>query len=391
MFEQSIAKLSNPNYLGKYEVVDGLVRDFVGAVMNADTEADIISASHQFAKIFAGHDPEYTQVEGWCDRFHLGRDLVKYMDVDDEQNFFDIVRTAFIEFARQLMTMVIKMDSEEQGRKALDELIGQFSSILLGAGAMVVGDDLIKSHVAGYTRKSGVHVHPYDRAGGAHPQPVNHPRLSENSKKVLIANPHRPSKPSTWHSPQSIATFVPNGDAPATLNGVPFTTWRDHPKTKDGWSFCDGINWDLEEPDMPEVEGKHASAGVVIQEPDGRVWVAHPTNAFGGYQATWPKGTIDPGENTQGAACRETWEETGLKVRIVGLLGDFEKTTSVSRMYLAVREGGTPIQMGWETQAMSLVPMKDLRRVLNMPNDQAIVDALESAAKSPQNAKVSDK
>ena len=38
------------------------------------------------------------------------------------------------------------------------------------------------------------------------------------------------------------------------------------------------------------------------------------------------------------------------------------------------------------TQAMSLVPMKDLAEVLNMPNDKAIIDALMKHAEAPQNA-----
>ena len=33
---------------------------------------------------------------------------------------------------------------------------------------------------------------------------------------------------------------------------------------------------------------------------------------------------------------------------IVGVLGDFERTTSVARFYVAERVGGTPSRQGWE-------------------------------------------
>ncbi len=36
-------------------------------------------------------------------------------------------------------------------------------------------------------------------------------------------------------------------------------------------------------------------AGVIIREPDGRVWIMHPKGAFGGYKATFPKGSADKG------------------------------------------------------------------------------------------------
>ena len=47
------------------------------------------------------------------------------------------------------------------------------------------------------------------------------------------------------------------------------------------------------------------TAGVVITEPDGRVWVFEPLNHFDGYEHTWPKGRPDPGEGLREAAIRE--------------------------------------------------------------------------------------
>ena len=118
---------------------------------------------------------------------------------------------------------------------------------------------------------------------------------------------------------------------------------------------------------------KSVGAGVVIEEPDGRVWLTAPTNGFGGYNATFPKGTAEPGLSLQANAIKEAFEETGLQVRITGIVGDFERTTSIARMYTARRVGGDPTKMGWETQAVQLVPKEKLLEAMNMPSDKEIV------------------
>lgn len=242
--------------------------------------------------------------------------------------------------------------------------------------------DLMKAHVKGYSRKDGTYVPPHERKDGPGAAPrapiVHHSRLSHNGSPVQIKNPTHPSSHTTWHNPKAVATFVPDGDVPMSINGVPIARWKDHPRTPEGWEYCDGVNEALHEPPFELPPGKHAGSGVVILEPDGRVWLTHPSNAFGGYHATWPKGSVDPDESMQAAACRETFEETGLKIEIVGFLGDFDKTTSRARMYLAKRAGGSPVEMGWESQAMSLSPIDKLRDILNMNNDHAIVEALEA-------------
>jgi len=85
---------------------------------------------------------------------------------------------------------------------------------------------------------------------------------------------------------------------------------------------------------MVSVAGKKQSSGVIILEPDGRVWVVEPTNHFGGYEHTFPKGKIDGDWLTsQENAVKEAWEESGLHVKITGYFGDYEKSTSVTRYY----------------------------------------------------------
>src|SRR3546814_3051951 len=85
--------------------------------------------------------------------------------------------------------------------------------------------------------------------------------------------------------------------------------------------------------------GKVASSGVIVEEPDGRVWLVGPTNGFGGYRSTFPKGNAEPELSLQANAIKEAFEETGLRVKITGFVGDFTRTTSVARLYRAVRVG----------------------------------------------------
>ncbi len=67
---------------------------------------------------------------------------------------------------------------------------------------------------------------------------------------------------------------------------------------------------------LPEVEV--CAGGVVIK--DGKIVVLRRKNGV------WlmPKGHVDPGETLEEAACREVWEETGLRARVGALLGENE-------------------------------------------------------------------
>ena len=132
----------------------------------------------------------------------------------------------------------------------------------------------------------------------------------------------------------------------------------------------------LNEPPPP----KHSlplASGVVAVEPDGRIWMVSPTNKFGGYETTFPKGKLDhDGLSLQANAIKEGYEESGLKVRITGYLGDFKRSTSITRLYLAERVGGNPTDMGWESQAVRLVPPEEWGKHLKNPSDQPVLAAL---------------
>lgn len=218
-------------------------------------------------------------------------------------------------------------------------------------------------------------------AGACRDRPVDgpesglHPMRDERGRPVAIRHPSRPSPPSSWFDPEAAATFVPGGPVPPALHGVAFTAWTDPPRTAMAWNGVDGLEGTLDEPPFLLPMGM-ASSGVVIEEPDGRVWLVAPTNRWGGYQASFPKGKAEQGLSLQANAIKETFEESGLRVRITGFLGDYRRTMSTARLYRAVRIGGTPAAMGWESQAVHLVPKAQLYLYLNMTTDHGPAEAI---------------
>lgn len=198
-------------------------------------------------------------------------------------------------------------------------------------------------------------------------EPACHPCLNDKGQRVFIANPSSPCAPAAWADPAQAATTVPGGFVPAALNGIPFLAA----------ALPDGAGATVvAEPDFIPPAGLKAAAGAVIVEDDGRVWLVAPTNGFGGYDATFPKGRVDPGIALQPTAVREAFEESGLAVEIVAFLVDVPRTQTYTRYYLARRVGGSPAMMGWETQAVHLVPLATLAQVAAHTNDTAIIAAL---------------
>lgn len=208
-------------------------------------------------------------------------------------------------------------------------------------------------------------------------KPIFHHQKDDNGQRVAIKKPHQPSLPSTWSDAGAVACVVPQWQMPAHVNGLPVSTWDDVPTTKDAWeALAHGTS--LEEPKFTVPDGYKKAAGVVIREPDGRVWVVAPTNGFGGYQATFPKGTMEH-LSARGTALKEAFEETGLQVRLVRHLVDVKRSTSYTRYFLAERVCGNPADMGWESQAVMLVPVQDLDTLLNNRNDRPLIEALRQA------------
>ena len=171
-----------------------------------------------------------------------------------------------------------------------------------------------------------------------------------------------------------MATVLPDGPMPSRLNQVLFRPWIMAPSDRIAWDELTRAQ-ELEADDPPfAAKGLPGAAGAVVVEADGRVWVVAPTNGYGS-KTTFPKGHTD-GLGLRAAAAKEVFEESGLRVEILGHLLDVTRTTTRTRYYLARRTGGTPADMGWESQAVLLVPADDLKIILTRPVDRQIVDAL---------------
>ena len=202
-----------------------------------------------------------------------------------------------------------------------------------------------------------------------------HPRQNDHGLPVRLIKPSVVTEPSTWEDAAALALVVPDGPMPAAINGLSMAPWQDFPDDIAAWEAL-ASTMPIDEPLFHAPKGFKKAAGVVMRESDGRVWVVAPSNAFGGYQATFPKGGME-GKSAQTTALVEAFEETGLRVRLTRFLVDVQRTTSFTRYFLGERIGGNPADMGWESQAVMLVPVALLAQVLNSPSDLPILDALK--------------
>jgi ADP-ribose pyrophosphatase YjhB (NUDIX family) len=204
-----------------------------------------------------------------------------------------------------------------------------------------------------------------------------HPRQNETGQAVELKQPNQPSALVAWNNSNEIATATPNSSMPESLLGLNVASWTRAPTEAVGWEqLVTGISTD--EPVMRLVTGKPPASGAVVIESDGRVWVVSPSNCFGGYTNTFPKGKLDSTDvlSLRANALKEVFEETGLQVELTGFLCDSERSTSLTRYYLARRVGGNPADMGWESQAVHLVPMSLLEKFTTHHNDQQILKML---------------
>jgi 8-oxo-dGTP pyrophosphatase MutT (NUDIX family) len=208
-----------------------------------------------------------------------------------------------------------------------------------------------------------------------------HPRKDNKGNPVQIKHPHQASPIEAWHVYDEVATVVPDGWVPDCLCGIPLKSWRNAPIAVTDWKSIAG-QATIEEPEFKAPVDKKKAAGVVIVENNQMIWVVAPTNAFGGYKATFPKGRVEDGLSPQVTAIREAYEESGLRVKIEAYLGDMPRSETYTRYYVARRIDGNPADMGWESQAVQLVPESKLESLLHHKNDQAVIQALRAYLES---------
>ena len=179
------------------------------------------------------------------------------------------------------------------------------------------------------------------------------------------------------------------------INGISF----EDKYTKPGWwknipeKPIDPPAWPQ---DMGKAQGKKKSAGIIYVETQDdengkqhhRIWLVEPKGHYGDYEHTFPKGGIQGGLNSQQTALKEAYEESGLQGQILFHIGDYEKSTSVTRYYMGVRKGGAPWKFGNETQSVKLVTFDEAEKILNKNIDKNVLNDLKAVlnGKKPKNS-----
>jgi ADP-ribose pyrophosphatase YjhB (NUDIX family) len=192
-----------------------------------------------------------------------------------------------------------------------------------------------------------------------------------------------------WGDPEQLATAIPGSAMPGAIGDIDIHSWTEAPVGGADWErLAERATFD--EPAFKVKPGKNPASGAVVVEPDGRVWVVSPSNQYAGYTNTFPKGTIYPHQNIsmRANALKEVYEESGLQVELFGFLADSDRSLTTTRYYLARRVGGNPADMGWESQAVHLVPKSRLAKYLTHKNDQSLLEALLTPSRTVNRADI---
>ncbi|AKJ28577.1 NUDIX hydrolase [Caldimonas brevitalea] len=217
--------------------------------------------------------------------------------------------------------------------------------------------------------------------------PHFHPKPDENGKLKVLHHPTRPSPSSHWKHANSTVTVTPGSKVPREHAGVPFKKWSHPPTSNPEWqALSDHMSAPFSEPKMKVASGRKPASGILIVEDDGRIWVTEPSNHFADTEHSLPKGKLEADLSLKANAMKEAYEETGLHVQITDMLGDYDRTTSTTRYYIGKRVGGSPSDMGWESQSMKLATLEDAQRLCNMGVDRRIIDDLRTKLEDDRRA-----
>ncbi|MBP1118894.1 MULTISPECIES: NUDIX hydrolase [Pseudomonas] len=213
--------------------------------------------------------------------------------------------------------------------------------------------------------------------------PYIHRQKNERGDVVTVKKPTSPSAVDTWRDRYATAVFVPHSAVRGSMNNLPFRSFTP-PNTMDGWRRFTTRAVNFTEPEFKRSPHLAPASGAIIFEPDGRVWITEPTNHPFGATHAFPKGKQEAGLNLRTNALKEVYEETGLLVEFHGFIGDYDRTTSRTRYYLAKRIDGTPSDMGFESQSVKLANITEAKRLLPNAVDIAILrDAEQAYLKGP--------
>jgi ADP-ribose pyrophosphatase YjhB (NUDIX family) len=201
---------------------------------------------------------------------------------------------------------------------------------------------------------------------------MRHPRCRRGQGVEILA-PTLPTEPDTWHDPTAVAVFVPGGTCPTALCEIPMqqATLPSHGDCPAGLAG-DGTH----DPEWAMPAGRPdliRKAGAIVLEPDERVWVIEPTNHYWGTIASFPKGTLEDETCPRLTALREVFKETGLIVQLGEHLADVQRDDAIVRLYRARRLSGRPVDMGWESQSVRLVPLDQLPTVMAAEKERSFL------------------
>ena len=160
--------------------------------------------------------------------------------------------------------------------------------------------------------------------------------------------------------------------------------------------FCPGCGSLLE---RPETSGKPRPfcvncrrviyydpkvAAVVVVARDNRILMVRRANQPGYGLWSVPGGYVDRGEVVEAAAAREVHEETGLVVKIDGLLGIFSQAGNpvIVAAFAGVEIGGA-LTAGPETLAVDFFP-PDVLPPLAFPRDAQMLDLWAEYRRRPE-------
>lgn len=386
-FAAALKLACQPNYLGSPQVVrDVLTPLFASKVgwwvhlhdkaMPTVTAREVQDVELRVASIFAGENPEYTAMP-WHSVEQLGQSAILCFELDAEYCAGESMAFVMLESVAAVSLAILNLlkgylaDESAPWPEAIRQLheIQKFvETVMLGTAALIYPGLTLRD----FSWKTPPTDEEEDMEGPIDPH--IHPCPDDHGQIKHIAHPHAASDEVTWHDPDAIATFVPGGDCPGELNGIAFASWLNHPEYDEDWDEVEGQLAELKEPAMQLKPGLKPASGCVIEEPDGRVWLVSPTDQYGGYKNTFPKGKEIDDVTWQANAIKEAYEEAGLQVRITGFIGDVARSTSVTRYYRAVRVSGMPVDMGWESQAVHLVPRNRLKAFLDSHYDHQILE-----------------